>query len=71
LTITGPASSQGVVSLWVGNTRVDVAVSAADTATLIAAAMKTAIDNQPELPVTAICCCRCSHADREEQRCGR
>ncbi|STT08889.1 Mu-like prophage tail sheath protein gpL [Klebsiella pneumoniae] len=53
LTITGPASSQGVVSLWVGNTRVDVAVSAADTATLIAAAMKTAIDNQPELPVTA------------------
>ena len=53
LTITGPASSQGVVSLWVGNTRVDVAVSAADTATAIAAAMKTAIDNQPELPVTA------------------
>jgi phage tail sheath gpL-like len=42
-----------VVSLWVGNTRVDVAVSAADTATVIAAAMKTAIDNQPELPVTA------------------
>ncbi|HCB0915550.1 TPA: phage tail protein, partial [Klebsiella variicola subsp. variicola] len=53
LTITGPASSQGVVSLWIGNTRVDVAVSAADTATEIAAAMKTAIDNQPELPVTA------------------
>ena len=53
LTLTGPASSQGVVSLWVGNTRVDVAVSAADTATVIAAAMKTAIDNQPELPVTA------------------
>ncbi|SQC88719.1 Mu-like prophage tail sheath protein gpL [Klebsiella pneumoniae] len=40
LTITGPASSQGVVSLWIGNTRVDVAVSAADTATEIAAAMK-------------------------------
>ncbi|PLO70217.1 phage tail protein, partial [Klebsiella michiganensis] len=53
LTITGPASSQGVVSLWVGKTRVDVAVSAEDTATTIAAAMKTAIDNQPELPVTA------------------
>ncbi|AZJ03485.1 MULTISPECIES: phage tail sheath C-terminal domain-containing protein [Klebsiella pneumoniae complex] len=53
LTITGPASSQGVVSLWIGKTRVDVAVSAADTVTEIAAAMKTAIDNQPELPVTA------------------
>lgn len=53
LTITGPASAQGVVSLWVGNTRVDVAVSAADAAAVIAAAMKTAIDNQPELPVTA------------------
>ncbi|STU35654.1 Mu-like prophage tail sheath protein gpL [Klebsiella pneumoniae] len=40
LSITGPASSQGVVSLWIGNTRVDVAVSAEDTATEIAAAMK-------------------------------
>ncbi|HED5569708.1 TPA: phage tail sheath subtilisin-like domain-containing protein [Yersinia enterocolitica] len=53
LTITGPASAQGVVSLWVGDTRVDVAVSAADTATVIAAALKTAVDNQPELPVKA------------------
>ncbi|XWJ89575.1 phage tail sheath C-terminal domain-containing protein [Phytobacter ursingii] len=53
LTVTGPASAQGVVSLWVGNTRVDVAVSAADTAPAIVAAMKTAIDNQPALPVSA------------------
>lgn len=53
LTITGPASAQGVVSLWVGETRVDAAVSAADTATVIAAALKAAIDNQPELPVKA------------------
>lgn len=53
LTITGPASSEGVISLWVGDTRVDVAVSAADTATEMAAAVKTAIDNQPSLPVSA------------------
>ncbi|HDL8234138.1 TPA: phage tail sheath subtilisin-like domain-containing protein [Yersinia enterocolitica] len=53
LTITGPASAQGVVSLWVGDTRVDVAVSAADTAPVIAAALKAAVDNQPELPVNA------------------
>ncbi|HCG2926676.1 TPA: phage tail sheath subtilisin-like domain-containing protein [Escherichia coli] len=53
LTVTGTASAQGVVSLWVGDTRVDVAVSAADTDATIAAAMKTAIDNQPELPVKA------------------
>ena len=53
LTITGPASAQGVVSLWVNGARIDVAVSAADTATVIAAALKTAMDNQPELPVNA------------------
>ncbi|MGK3122913.1 phage tail sheath subtilisin-like domain-containing protein [Candidatus Pantoea formicae] len=53
LTVTGPATAQGVLTLWVGNTRVDVAVSAADTAAIMAAAMKSAIDNLPELPVTA------------------
>lgn len=53
LTITGPASAQGVISLWAGNTRVDVSVSAADDASTMAAAVKTAMDNLPELPVTA------------------
>ncbi|TKI08664.1 phage tail sheath subtilisin-like domain-containing protein [Martelella alba] len=53
VTLTGPASAQGVVSLWVGNTRVDVAVSAADTATAIAADLVTTIGNLPGLPVTA------------------
>lgn len=52
LTLTGSASSQGVVSLWVGNTRVDVAVSATDTPAIIAAALVSAITNQPGLPVT-------------------
>ena len=52
LTLSGSASSQGVVSLWVGNTRVDVAVSATDTPAIIAAALVTAINNLPGLPVT-------------------
>lgn len=53
LTLAGSASSQGVVSLWVGNTRVDVAVSATDTPAIIAASVAAAVANQPGLPVTA------------------
>lgn len=53
LTLSGSASSQGVVTLWVGNTRVDVAVSATDTPAIIAAALVAAIGNLPGLPVTA------------------
>lgn len=53
LTLSGSASSQGVVTLWVGNTRVDVAVSATDTPAIIAATLAAAIGNLPGLPVTA------------------
>lgn len=53
LTITGTASAQGVLSLWVGTSRVDVAISATDTPDIIGASMVAAIGNMPGLPVTA------------------
>ena len=42
LTLTGPATAAGVVSLHVGVQRVDVAAAPGDTATVVAAALKAA-----------------------------
>lgn len=53
LTLTGPATSTGVVSLWIGNTRLDVTATGGDTATVTAAALVTLIGQTPALPVTA------------------
>jgi phage tail sheath gpL-like len=53
LTLTGPATAAGVVSLHVGVQRVDVAAAPGDTATVVAAALKAACDALPDLPVTA------------------
>ena len=53
VTITGPASAGGVLTLAVGDQTVVVAVAAADTATVIAAALVAQIAKQPDLPVTA------------------
>ncbi|RNM18211.1 phage tail protein [Dickeya undicola] len=53
VTITGPAAGSGTVSVWVGTTRINVAVSTSDTATDIAAAMVTALAQETALPVTA------------------
>ncbi|WP_423197450.1 Prophage major tail sheath protein [Cupriavidus sp. H19C3] len=53
VTITGPATSAGVVSLVVGDVRTDVAVSVADTPAIIATALAAALAKQPNLPVTA------------------
>lgn len=53
VTVTGPATSSGAVSLFIGNQKVDVAVANADTATTIAAAVVAQIGKQPDLPVTA------------------
>lgn len=53
VTVTGPASGPGGISLNIGNQRVDIAVASADTATVIAAALVTQIGKQPDLPVTA------------------
>ncbi len=53
VTITGPATSSGAVTLFVGSQKVEVAVANADTATVIAAAIVTQCGKQPDLPVTA------------------
>ncbi|MBA5602499.1 phage tail sheath C-terminal domain-containing protein [Pectobacterium aroidearum] len=53
LTLTGTATASGTVSAFVGATRVDVAVSADDTAATVAAALNTSIGQKTALPVTA------------------
>lgn len=53
VTLAGTASSSGVLSLYVGTTRVDVAVASGDSAATLATALKAALDKQTELPVTA------------------
>ncbi|MEQ9868601.1 phage tail sheath C-terminal domain-containing protein [Pectobacterium odoriferum] len=53
LTLTGTATASGTVSTFVGAMRVDVAVSADDTAATVAAALNTAIGQKTALPVTA------------------
>ncbi|MFT8209743.1 MAG: phage tail sheath subtilisin-like domain-containing protein [Symbiopectobacterium sp.] len=53
LTVTGTATASGALSLWVGTVRVDVAISANDTAATVAAALNAAIAQKTALPVTA------------------
>lgn len=53
LTLTGPATAAGVLTLYVGNQKVEVAIAKDDTATVIAAAIVTQIGKQPDLPITA------------------
>jgi len=53
VTITGPATAAGVLSVKVANQQIDVAITNADTPTIIAAALVAQIGKQPDLPVTA------------------
>jgi len=53
VTIMGNASAAGVVTLNIGDQTVIVAVAAADTPTIIAAALVAQIAKQPDLPVSA------------------
>lgn len=53
VTITGTAGSSGVLTLNVGDQQVQIAVTAADANTVIAAALNAQIAKQPDLPVTA------------------
>lgn len=53
ITLTGPASSAGVITAQVGDDLVQIAVASADTANAIAAALKAQFDAQPDLPVSA------------------
>lgn len=54
VTLTGTASGSGTLSLWIGATRVDVAVSATDKAADLATAMTKAIGEKAMLPITAV-----------------
>lgn len=53
VSFTGPATGSGGARLNVGNQTVDIAVSTADTAAAIAAALVAQISKQPDLPITA------------------
>ena len=53
VTLTGPATGGGSLVLNVGDQQVVIAVSAADTPTIIAADLVAQIGKQPDLPVTA------------------
>ena len=53
LAVTGPASAAGTLNLYIGAQRVQVAVSAADTATVVGDAIAAAITANADLPVTA------------------
>lgn len=51
--ITGPSTEAGTLSLYIAGERIQVAVSSAQSATDIAAAIQTAIAAKSDLPVTA------------------
>jgi phage tail sheath gpL-like len=53
LTVTGPATASGTLNLYIGATRVQVAVVAGDAATVIATAINAAINAATTLPVTS------------------
>jgi phage tail sheath gpL-like len=53
LTVTGPATAAGTISLYVGGVRVPVSVASGDSANSIASAISTAINATPDLAVTS------------------
>lgn len=53
LIVTGPATAAGTIALYLGGTRVPVAVASGDSANSIAAAINAAINAATDLPVTS------------------
>lgn len=53
VTVTGPATAAGVVSLYIAGQRVQAVVAAADTANAVAAAIHAAVNAAADLPVVA------------------
>ncbi|HAG2521318.1 TPA: phage tail protein [Salmonella enterica] len=53
LTLTGPATGSGTLSLWVGNTCIHVAASTGDTADMLYQTLAAAVNAEQALPVTA------------------
>lgn len=52
LTLATNASSAGLLTLYIGNTRFQIAIASSDTPKIIATALKAALDNDPNLPFT-------------------
>jgi phage tail sheath gpL-like len=53
LTLTGAATAAGTANLYIGGIRVQAAVAVADTPTIVAAALATAVNANPDIPATA------------------
>ncbi len=53
VTLTGPATKAGTLNLYIGGKRVQAAVAAADSATVIGDALAAAVNADTSLPVTA------------------
>lgn len=53
LTVTGPATASGAISLYLGGTLVSIPVASGDVQNTIAAAISAAINANADLPVTA------------------
>ena len=53
VTIGGPATTAGVLTLYIGNRAITIAIGATDTANSIAGALNTELGNHPDLPVNA------------------
>lgn len=53
VTITGPATSTGVLTVKVGDDLVQIPIAAGDAQNAIATALKAQLDAQPDLPVSA------------------
>ena len=52
LVIAGPATSSGLLRLYVGNVRYEIGITSGDTATVVGAALKAALDSDAALPFT-------------------
>lgn len=53
VTIDGPATGSGVLTLYVGRQKVEIAIATTTAKAAVAAALKAEIDKHPDLPVTA------------------
>ncbi|HSH72343.1 MAG TPA: phage tail sheath subtilisin-like domain-containing protein [Methylophilaceae bacterium] len=53
ITVTGPATGSGTLALYVGATKLQIAVASGDSVTAIAAAIAAAINADTSLPITA------------------
>jgi phage tail sheath gpL-like len=53
IALTGPATANGTMNLYIGGQKIPVGVLSADTATVIGAAIATAVNANLDLPVTA------------------